>query len=52
MSLLLGSSSYVYHITRLNKEFKSDLQWWHLLATNLNGISFLLTLLTYGTMLP
>ena len=29
------------HYTRLNKEFKSDLYWWHTFAGSWNGVSFL-----------
>ena len=29
------------YFTRLNKEFKSDLYWWHLFLDKWNGISFL-----------
>ena len=28
------------HYTRLNKEFRSDLYWWHTFITSWNGISF------------
>ena len=29
------------HYTRLNKDFRSDLYWWHTFVTSWNGISFL-----------
>ena len=29
------------HYTRLNKDFRSDLHWWHTFVTSWNGISFL-----------
>ena len=32
--------------TRLTKEFRSDLQWWHMFITRWNGISFLHNALT------
>ena len=31
------------YYTRLTKEFRSDLQWWHMFLTKWNGISFLCT---------
>ena len=31
------------YYTRLTKEFRSDLQWWHMFLTKWNGISFLRT---------
>ena len=30
-----------HHVTRLTKDFKSDLHWWHLFITNWNGINFI-----------
>ena len=29
----------LHHVTRLTKEFKSDLQWWNLFAATWNGVS-------------
>ena len=29
------------HFTRLNKEFRSDLYWWHIFLSEWNGASFL-----------
>jgi len=31
----------LHHVTRLSKEFKSDLKWWHMFITYWNGVSFL-----------
>lgn len=31
-----------HHVTRLTRDFKSDLQWWHLFATTWNGVSFII----------
>ena len=31
----------LHHVTRLTKEFKSDLQWWNLFAATWNGVSFI-----------
>ena len=31
----------LHHVTRLTKDFKSDLWWWYLFATVWNGVSFI-----------
>ena len=31
----------LYHFTRLNKDFQSDLHWWYTFINNWNGLSFL-----------
>lgn len=35
------SNSKLYHVTRLTKGFKSDLQWWHIFAVTWNDVSFI-----------
>ena len=31
----------LYYYTRLGKEFRSDLSWWHIFLENWNGLSFM-----------
>ena len=38
---LLKQHGKAYHKIRLNREFRSDLQWWSIFSTSWNGVSYL-----------
>ena len=38
---LLKQHRKAYHKIRLNREFRSDLQWWSIFSTSWNGVSYL-----------